>query len=236
VCVCDSLAYVSTYPLAIVDVSSPTQPAIIGSIPRGSWSVFVKDTLAFVAGGDVFLYDVAEPQMPVLVDSFGANFYISAIIVVDTFAYLGCDDGVRVASVADPLNPRVLALAPAPNVVWRLAYAEPYIYAVCTDAGIALYETTLTGVAEQVDTADRGSEPRLRPNPARTTATLIPGRPGRPRAVTVFDVNGRVTPRAGVRMLPDGSAILELAQLPAGVFCVEVLSTAGREVLKLVKH
>jgi hypothetical protein len=41
-----------------------------------------------------------------------------------------------------------VGFAPTPYAVWRVAYDAPYVHAVCSNAGVCIFETTQVGVAE----------------------------------------------------------------------------------------
>jgi len=220
-CLQDSLAYVSTYPLAIIDVANPAQPETIGSIPRGTWSVFVKDTLAYLAAVGLHVWNVTNPASPTPVDSLTFGHMVYDVVVVDSLAYLACSDGLRLANVADPHNMRVLALRSLPYIGWRLAYDSPYVYVATQEAGICIFETTAVGVA--------GTGPRrvngalvVRPNPVGDYAMMrLPAVGADIRSLRIYDVSGRFIQSAPVTWNA-GEFKLDMTALSPGLYVARI--------------
>jgi len=234
----DSLAYVTTYPFAIVSVANPTQPRIIGSIWKGAFGIAVRDTLVYVAGGDLFTYSVARPTQPYLVDSLYVGDFVSAVAVIDTLAYVGCDQGVRIVNIATPRNPIVIGLATTPYVVWRVVYAAPYAYAVCWNAGVCIFETTQTGITEHGHNAVwTGRRVQVRPTVVSgVIAVGWTGFGGERVRLSVYDVLGRVVASKELNYLSDGTARLSLGQLAPGAYFVELTSAGRREIQKVLRR
>jgi len=216
----DSLACVSNYPLAIISVSDPTQPRILGSIWKGSFGVAVQETLVYVAGGDLFTYGIASPAQPYLVDSLYLGSFVSAVTTVDSLVYVGCDDGIRTVSVADPRNPRVVGFATTPYGAWRFDHASSHVYAACCEAGVCIFETAQVGVAESSVSKQRGPTRLMYPTVARG-------------AVRVEDSGGRVRlyDIAGKSAADLKSGVNDVSRIPAGVYFVR---TDSGEVHKLI--
>ncbi|GEM_PF-443808 len=238
-CVQDSLAYVSTYPLAIINVSNPSQPEIVGSIARGAWSVFVKDMLAYLPNVGLFVWNVANPAAPTPVDSLTFGHMVYDVVVVDSLAYLACSDGLRLANVADPHNMRVIALHSLPYIGWRLVYDSPYVYVATQDAGVCIFETTATGVAEATKPSHPRGGIRLAPNPARNWVDIIVTSPlTSPCRFTLFDATGREV--ASVNVAPgsinERRTRIELGHLAPGLYFLRAGMEGQPGVLKIVKQ
>jgi hypothetical protein len=235
----DTLAFVPNAPTQVVNVADPANPVVVAQIGRYAWNVFVKDTLAFFAGGNgLFTYSVADIYSPYLIDStaWGANVF--DVVVVDTLAYVGCRDGLRLLSVADPVEPHLLAFQPTAYLVWRLAYAEPHVYAACSEAGICIFETTQTGIAEPDGRPCWQREAiRLVPNPAgRSVLMDFGGRPATRPAIAVLDAAGRQVTAAAEVSLGDDGERLDLSRLAPGVYFVRLQKGSHASVAKLVKR
>jgi hypothetical protein len=234
----DSLVYVTHYPLAIVSISDPTQPRVVGNIWKGAFGVAIQDTLLYVAGGDLFTYSVARPSQPYLVDSLYVGDFVSAVIVVDTLAYVGCDQGVRLVDIADPCNPSVLGLAATPYGVWRLAYSPPYVYAACRNAGVCVFETTQAGLTERGHSGVwTGRRLQVRPTVAADAITVAwAGLVGGRLRLSVYDALGRVVASRELGCFSCGTAGLGLGHLAPGTYFVEVASACRREVRKVLRR
>jgi hypothetical protein len=113
--------------LNIVDVSSPEQLGLIGSLDlSGGVRIDVKNNLAGVALGDagVVFIDVSDPQAPRELSRLplsGNNF---AVTIDGTRAYVsGQDTGLHVIDISDPTEPKLLGTADTPRIA---AYTSVY--------------------------------------------------------------------------------------------------------------
>ena len=243
-CLWDTLAFVSNGPnTIIVNTANPYQPETLGSIPYTEGAA-VKDTLAYV--GSVFLqapvfqaWNVANPATPVVVDSidFGALVYSS--VVVDSLAYVGCEDGLRLVNVADPHHMRVVAWHSLPDYGWRLEYDSPYVYVATVDGGVCIFETTAVGIAETPGQRDRRSGFRAGPSPARDWVDVVfASTLTEPCRLTLIDVAGRKV--ASVRLVPGSSqerrTRISLRGLAPGLYFLRAGMEGRSEVLKIVKQ
>jgi hypothetical protein len=235
----ESLAFVPNAPTQVVNVADPAHPVVVAQIDRYAWNVFVKDTLAFFAGGNgLFIYSVANINSPYLIDSTAWNASVFDVVVVDTLAYVGCRDGVRLLSVTDPADPQLLAFSSTPYDAWRLTCAGPYVYVACSEAGICVFETTQTAVAEP-----RGLQPRLTggttvtPCPAGADAVLHFARhAGCGLSIMLRDAAGRRVDLPMTRTRLDGEVKLDLSLMGSGVYFVEVREGNRSTSVKLVKR
>ncbi len=242
-CLWDTLAFVSTLPLAIINIANPARPETVGSIPL-AWGVSVKDTLAYVGSRvlqapNLQVWNVADPVSPVIVDSiaFGALVYSS--VVVDSLAYVGCRDGLRLVNVADPHNMRVIAQHGLPDIGWRLVYDSPYVYVATMDAGVCILETTAVGVAEAPKPSRPRSSIRLAPNPARNWVDVVVTSPlPSPCRLSLIDVAGREV--ASVKLVPGSSqerrTRISLKGLAPGLYFLRAGRESWSEVRKIVKQ
>jgi len=239
-CLLDTLAYVSTYPLAIINVANPATPETLGSIPRGTWSVFVKDTLAYLAAVGLHIWNVANPAAPTPVDSLTFGHMVYDIIVVDSLAYLACSDGLRLANVANPHDMRVVALHGLPySGRTRLVYDSPYVYVATGDAGVCIFETTAVGIAETPAPRDRARGFRVGPNPTREWVDVTFNSPlAKPCRLTLIDVAGRRV--ASVKFVPGSSqerrTRIFLRNLAPGLYFLRAGTEGWSEMLKIVKQ
>ena len=230
----DSLAYVASYPFAIISVAQPANPTIISTIYRGAWNGTVRDTFLFLSSGGIIVYSVAQPDQPRLLDSLSVGPNTYWVEAVGTLLYTGNRDGVRVVDASDIHNMRVRGFCSTPYTVDRLTYKSPYIYAACWEAGVSIYESMQVAVSEPKKGGDEHTELSVRPNPATTTAVLSVF--GQSLAtVTVRDIAGRVV-RCATKRRASGEVVLNMAQKPPGVYFVESKTGATSVRLKFVKQ
>ena len=233
-CVIDSLAYVASYPFAVINVSQPSNPGVVGNIWRGAWNGTVRDTFLFLSSGGILVYSVAQPDRPRLLDSLSVGPNTYWVEAVGTLLYTGNRDGVRVVDAADVHNMRVRGSAATPYTVKRLTYASPYIYACCWDAGVSIYESTHVAVSESKKGGGVDAELTVRPNPATTYAVLaVFGESA--VSVTLRDIAGRVV-RCAARRRATGEVALDLTKVPSGVYFVEGRTGATSVRVKFVKQ
>jgi hypothetical protein len=226
-CLRDSLAYVSTYPLAIINTANPSQPETVGSIPRGTWSVFVKDTLAYLAAVGLHVWNVANPSAPTPVDSLTFGHMVYDVVVVDSLAYLACSDGLRLANVADPHNMRVIALHRLPCIGWRLVHDSPCVYVATHDAGVCIFETTAVGIAEPRQV--KGEQVRKEASVVRGVLNLEVGsRQNAAYRAELLDVSGR-------KVLDLHPGANDVRALAPGVYFVREAQAQAQAVRKVIK-
>jgi hypothetical protein len=242
-CLQDTLAYVTNFPLAIINIANPAQPETVGSIPYAS-GVFVKDTLAY--GGSTFLqapsfkvWNVANPESPVFVDSIAFGALVYSTVVVDSLAYVGCRDGLRLVNVSDPHNMRVIARHGLPDIGWRLVYDSPYVYVATMDAGVCILETTAVGIAEAPVLPDRTRGFRVAPSPVRDWVDVIFASPlAEPCRLALIDVAGREV--ASVRLVPgltqERRTRISLRGLAPGLYFLRAGGEGQSGVRKIVKR
>ncbi|MFO7638724.1 MAG: hypothetical protein R6X14_05445, partial [bacterium] len=211
----DTLAFVTNWPTQVISVADPRNPRVIADFGRGALNIFIKDTFAYLAGGNgVFTYSIADPLSPYLVDSTGFGSYVFDVVVEDTLAYVGCRDALRLLSVADPREPRLVGYHSLPWYAQRLSYAEPYVYAACYEAGVAILEIVPTGVVE------KGSESKiieaLQILPSPTRGRMAVRLSGEESSWAVRDVTGRMVDSGRISSAQK-MLMLELDDRPAGV-------------------
>ncbi|MFO7674690.1 MAG: T9SS type A sorting domain-containing protein [bacterium] len=231
----NTLAYVSTYPLSVINVSDPTLPIIIGSIPLGTWNAFVKDNLAYLAAVGLHVWNVRDPTSPHPVDSLTFGRMVYDVVVVDTLAYLSCSDGLRLANIADPHNMQVLAYHPLPWTGGRLHWNDPHIYVAVRDAGISIFETVPTGMADGWPDHPPATGPLVTPNPAGRWLN-IKVQESAVVAIAVYDAAGReVLYSRGKARYSGRSATLDLGGMSPGVYFLRLDLPDRRETYKFVK-
>jgi hypothetical protein len=144
----DSLLYVAqAYRFQVVNVARPRQPVLVGSCVTMDGTEFglaVQDSFAYMMSGWLQILNVARPDSPFVVSTTSGG--ATGIAVRDTFAYIpNAWDSVRVYSVADPANPRLLSSAP--TSVWPkdVALGESTLYVGTVDNHVDIFELSDPG-------------------------------------------------------------------------------------------
>jgi hypothetical protein len=239
ICLVDTLAYVTNVPTQVINVANPASPQVVGEFGRSAWNIRVRDTFAYLACGTLGLYvfSVSNPQAPYRIDSLSFGESVYDLVLADSFVYAGCDDGVRLMSLADPVHPTVVGFLATPYLVWRMTYASPYVYAACSEAGVCILETLPVGIAEPdlPGTPPASSNTYLKPSLVRGFA-WVRQRQGSLAVPVVYDHAGReqVMPH-GCEMREGRWTKLDMRGLPTGVYFVRFLGDAATEVVKIVK-
>jgi hypothetical protein len=213
-------AYVTSLYLTTVDVSSPDSPRVINEWGSRAYGIDVADTVLYMAYQGLKTASIANPTMPYVLDSVYVDDYTKDVVRVDSLAVLG-GSVVRVYSVADPRDIRLVGTWTPPGMVQKLVYRSPYIYAACWAAGVCVLEVTESGIQEYAEL--RARQP-LVVIPSVTAGSVRIATSGRLRSLTLYDALGKEV--KGVAPGPDwsraGSVLsVDLAGLPAGVYILK---------------
>jgi len=229
----DTLAFVSGVSLYIVNVADPASPYVVSTSGRPSVGVAVRDTFAYVPSFEtLFVYSVADPALPRVLSTTPTGRAWD-VVLGDTLLFIGTNVGVEAYDVGNPAEPRRVASASAPYGNRRLCYVGGYLYGAFWDAGVAVYETTTSGIAERVATSPSSSR-RISavPNPASDRVRVIGA--GETARVVAYDAAGRAVGVETARS-KGGDIELNVAGLEPGVYFVEVVENKRIEVLRIVR-
>lgn len=119
--------------LAIVDVSDPAAPVIVGRIgirPRATGVALAGD-YAYVTSRDsgLRIISIADPANPVQVGRHDTPYWAIHVAVVDTLAYVAdFVAGLRIISVANPASPYEVGFILANGGASGVAVAGSYAY------------------------------------------------------------------------------------------------------------
>ena len=243
----DTLAFAATgvSGLQIVAVASPDSPAVVGEFtpPNGACGVVVVDTFAYVASGNLYIASVAEPSSPYLIDSMVLPTFGLSVAVTDTLLFIGSGSvygrpgsDIRLFDIRDRVRPVFIGSLGAPDMVRRLAWVEPHLYAACSDAGVLIAETAAVGLQEPDRVARPQRELRLMPNPAGNVAHVWFGAALAGGGVLhLFDVSGRQVLERQVGKEAE-SIELKLNGLGPGLYFVRVETKTGVLSSKIVRQ
>jgi hypothetical protein len=237
----DSFAYEVSYPgLAVINIARPGAPTVVSTTGGLNASgVAVRDTFLYVpyAYDTLWTLSVADPQHPRIISGVPTSVWPFDIALADSIACIGTAEGVDLFSLADPALPRKLGSCPAPEAVRRVAYVAPYFYAAAFGAGVGIYETTSTGMAESDARQGRRRMLVAAPNPTTGQARLSGTLASESGAmVSIRDVSGRIVRQFGQKQDSGPAAALDLSSLPSGLYFVELRLGKQSEIVKLVKR
>lgn len=131
--------------LQIMDISDPSDPALVGSYDTLGYSegVLVMGNYAIVADGPngVQIFDVAETSNPRWVSEAYPLAYVYDVEVSGTtiFAAAG-GSGILVIDVSDPENPQEMGLLPMSGFVYELAISDDRLYSANSWGGAGIVD------------------------------------------------------------------------------------------------
>ena len=136
--------------LQIVDISNPSEPALVQSGTSWSWGLDVVDTLAFVAALDESLevYSVTNITVPprrlAAVPIAGPGCDVD---VAGRTAYVG-SYSVEAFDITDPVTPMRIAVHSTPYGIARIRHDSTLVYVACADGGLCIFRPCSTGITE----------------------------------------------------------------------------------------
>jgi len=230
VCLQDTLAYVGSLPSVIINVKNPSNPIIIGTIPVGPYSIFVKDTFAYMAinYGGLEIWSIANPSSPYLIDTV---YYQRGydVIVIDSIAYFGGLD-FRILNVANPSNAFEIGRYTTPYRVKRLYYDSGLIYAACFGAGMCIFEQLPSGIEENHNEISITKLLKITPNPTSSRFNLELNRID--DVVLVYNLAGKLVKQVN---WSKHNRQIDISNLPDGVYFLSSKHSKNRILSKVVK-
>ena len=99
--------------LTVVDVTNPSNPIKIGNYSDLTYcfDIYVTETVPFhryayiASTTGVYIIDITSPGNPTLMSRFNNDTRTLNIQVIDDFAFLACDEGLKIYNIADVNNP-----------------------------------------------------------------------------------------------------------------------------------
>lgn len=125
--------YMTHGDLTVVDVSNPSQPAVVGDLqtPDFTHDVVVSGQLAYLAsdsGGGIQVVDISVPSAPVLIGQVDTPGRAFAIELSGPFLYVADgESGVTVVRISDPTQPTVVAQFDTPGSAIEVALADSLV-------------------------------------------------------------------------------------------------------------
>ncbi len=232
----DTFAYTGAGAIRVTNVARPDSPFVVTTISRASPDLSIVDSLLFCNPGPAIWYSLANPAVPVPIDSIDMGHWITGMAAVNRTIYACSGPSyttLYAISIADLHQPRVVAQTELPYCASRIVYAAPYLYVVCWDAGVCIYDTTQTAIAEPKKAPVKAAGVEVRPSVARGRVMVrADGR--RSSGWSVWDAAGRVVMQ-GPAEPGEASWPVDLSSFPPGAYWLEVRSDKGLSRTKLVR-
>ena len=133
--------------LLIIDVSSPSAPALAGSYdtPDNANGVAVYGNYAYIADGigGLQVINITNPATPTLAGSYDTADYIYSVTISGSYAYLIAyaqdgSSGVRIINVSDPAAPSLVGSIDTSGAPQQLVLGGSYAYVADWASGLQI--------------------------------------------------------------------------------------------------
>jgi len=125
--------------LRVVDISDPTSPIVVGSLPMQALSVDVSGDYAYLAAefDGLVIVDISDPADPIQIASYNLQSYrTEEVKVVDGYAYVGYEQSpgfprtryMRVINVTNPATPIEVGYYETPGELKDIAAENGFVY------------------------------------------------------------------------------------------------------------
>jgi hypothetical protein len=130
--------------LLIVDISDPSDPAIVGRYPGRVGDVFVYRGVAYISGfsANLRIVDVSNPESPSLVAEFGWSNANGAAAFGDYVYITDPSRGIVALDVSDPVNPTEVGVLFDSGGANRLEVSGDWLIAAMYSRGLRAYDLT----------------------------------------------------------------------------------------------
>jgi hypothetical protein len=115
--------------LEIFSIANPRAPRLVGSCGLASAvsGLCISGGMAYIAGSSVFIVNITDPVHPSMEGEYNCDAV--GVSVVDTILYVAAWlQGLRIVSVADPTNPREIAVCSLEGRAWDVVVANGTAY------------------------------------------------------------------------------------------------------------
>jgi hypothetical protein len=144
---------VKTRSVEIIDVSDPTNPALVWSdttwgLPK---AITVRDNYAYITlfyfwdSSDLQIFDVSDPTNPILAGDcdLGSGF-AKAISLSGDYAYVASErEGLVIVNISNPYNPLVVGSYWAGHGYYRIYVSADYAYLPSGDIGLEIVDISV---------------------------------------------------------------------------------------------
>ena len=147
VAIIENNAYVADYGsgLQVIDISDPSNPAIIGSVdtPGSACAVAVTGNKAYVADYESGLQviDISDPSNPAIIGSVDTPGYAYGVAVTGDKAYVAdSGSGLQVIDISDPSNPAIISSVDTPGYANGVAITGDKAYVADSESGLQIID------------------------------------------------------------------------------------------------
>jgi len=236
----DSLAYVMSGWLQVVNVARPDSPFLVSTTKGGATGIAVRDTFAYIpyANDTLWTFSITNPANPRLLSAEPTSVWPKDVALAESMLFVGTvDNHIDIFELGNPAKPVRVGRVTAVSDVNRLWYADGKLYAAIWDAGVAVYETTSVAICEP------GAPHRLRPaltvSPSISTGTVRFAVNGVAQGsdISVFTISGMRLKNAPVRAELKGGLIqgeIDFVGQPAGVYIIRISKEGTNITAKVV--
>jgi hypothetical protein len=138
-----------TSELVLVDVTSPSQPSIVGRVqfPGMAWGLDIAGNQAFVGvdnghkdNGGLAVIDVSAPSKPSIIGWYRCKKALG-VHVVGKRAYVATwEEGVAIVDVSDPTNPTHIGQFQSPSAVYSVFVQDQIAYVAANRTGLQIVD------------------------------------------------------------------------------------------------
>ena len=144
----------------IVDVSAPSDPVVLGSLPMTAIDLSVEGDFAYVSSGaSYYIIDVSDPENPEEVSTVPGVGRTDHLLVKGDILYLGETlVGLNVYDVSDKAQPLFLRTVPGTVGIFDIEADGSTIYLACHDSGVKILDITNNTSPRVIGSFNNGGE------------------------------------------------------------------------------
>jgi hypothetical protein len=236
-------AYIAngTAGLAIVDVSDPANPQLLGSCCndpyRSAIAVSVSGSYAYLADYDrVLILNITIPDSITTAYAYSVSINPWDVFVAANYLYISnAEWGLRILDISNPSSPVFSGSYNTPGAAWHV-FVDNYIY-VADSSSLMILQFNPTGIDNENPSPGRFALMKNYPNPfnATTSIDLALAHNGIVN-LSIYNLLGQkvATPLDGFENAGDKSINWDASSLPSGVYFAR-LNTGGQvQSIKMV--
>jgi hypothetical protein len=148
--------------LVIADISVPTSPTVLGSIPSGTvYNVFVVGDRAYLVNyeGTLGVVDVSNSSDPSMLEIISVSSRGGDVAVVGDIAYFADPDtGLVVIDIGDISSPNILQTLPITQGAWDISIHNDILYLGCHANGLRIFNISSPENPERLSSFNNGGE------------------------------------------------------------------------------
>jgi hypothetical protein len=235
----DTFAYTAAGSTQIVNVARPDSPYVVSAISgHSATGLAVQDTFLYIpyAYDTLFVYSVADPLHPRQLGFAPAGVWPWDVALGDSAAFVSTSSGIDVFELPNPAQPVKTGSIATPYHAGRLTYAAGILYVTMWDAGVAIYETVSTGLAERGATCGAiRRRAAFGPNPVTRTLCVKYPSGSMVSNARLLDATGRDV-RGPFHTVSGDAVEFDVSGLVGGVYFVRLDLDGWPETLKFIKQ